>query len=210
MEPITYRNIEEKDHPQISKMLCGIWQFDKFIADRNLAERAGAAFFMSYLARQNFAKIAERNGEIMGVLLGHLKSIPFPKEHKKWKAESARRLFFFEHSKQGKKFHEVQTRTAKYEAQLLDPWEDQFDGELVLFATAPKARGLGVGKTLLSRFNAFLKDHSAKNAFLLTDSSCSLGFYDHLGYERVAETQGVLGIERDKKLTRFYLYGYDV
>lgn len=208
METIIYRNIEEKDYPQVSRMLCGIWRFDKYIADGETAKKAGESFFMSYLARQNYAEVAERAGVILGVLLGHLNSIPFPEKHRHWKAESDRRLFFFTHSKEGRKFYEVQKRTAKYEAQLLDPYEGRFDAELVLFATAPEARGLGIGKTLLSRFNAFLSGHGAKNAFLLTDSFCNYGFYDHLGYERIAETEGFLGIERDGKPFHFYLYKY--
>ncbi len=210
MEPIIYRNIEEKDHPQISGMLCGVWRFDRYIADAATAARAGESFFMSYLARQNYAEVAARGGEILGVLLGHLKSMPFPKEHKKWEAEARRRLFFFNHSKEGKRFCEAQKRTAKFEAALLGPHEDRFDAELVLFASAPAARGQGVGKALLSRYNTFLKEHGAKKAFLLTDSFCNFGFYDHLGYERIAQTEGFLGIERDGKPFEFYLYGYDV
>lgn len=191
-------------------MLCGIWRFDRYIADAEIAARAGESFFMSYLARQNYAEVAERDGQVLGVLLGHLKSMPFPDGHKKWDAEARRKLFFFNHSKEGKKFYTVQKRTAKYEAVILDPHEDRFDAELVLFASAPAARGQGVGKALLGRFNEFLREHGAKNAFLLTDSFCNFGFYEHLGYERIAQTEGFLGIERDKKPFEFYLYGYDV
>lgn len=210
MESILYRTITEQDYPQISEMLCGIWQFDKYLNDENTVRRAGLAFWYSYLARQNYAEAAERDGRILGILLGHCGSLPFPVEHKGFEKEAQRFLREFSRSGEGRKFYKAQTRTAKYEHQLLAPYEGRFDAELVLFATAPEARGMGVGKTLLSRFNAFLKEQEAQHAFLLTDSFCNFGFYDHLGYERLAEVEGLLGIEPDGKPLHFYLYGYEV
>lgn len=211
MKSIIYRTIEPKDYPQISQMLRRIWQFDRYIQEEDVAQRAGEAFFLSYLARQNYMEIAERDGEILGILLGHCLSLPFSKEQKKWETESSRKLFWFLHSKKGKKFFDVQRRTAKYEAQLLDPYKGQFDAELVLFATSENARGLGIGKILLSHFNAFLEEQQAKRVFLFTDSFCNFGFYEHLGYHRTAELDAFLGIEEDpNKPMSFYLYTYDI
>lgn len=210
MEPINYRNVTEQDYPQVSEMLCGIWQFDKYLKDAEIVRRAGLAFWHAYLARQNYAEVAERGGRILGVLLGHCVSLPFPAEHKGFEKEARRFLREFSRSGEGRKFYRAQMRTAKYERQLLAPYEDRFDAELVLFATAPEARGLGIGKGLLSRFNTFLKEREARHAFLLTDSFCNFGFYDHLGYERLAEVEGLLGVEQDGKPLHFYLYGYEV
>lgn len=210
MEPIHYRNVTKQDYPQVSEMLCGIWQFDRYLGDAEVARRAGLAFWYAYLARQNYAEVAECGGKILGVLLGHCASLPFPAEHKGFEKEARRFLREFSRSGEGRRFYKAQTRTAKYERQLLAPYEDGFDAELVLFATAPEARGLGIGKCLLSRFNAFLKNQDARHAFLLTDSFCNFGFYDHLGYERLAEVEGLLGIEPDGKPLHFYLYGYEV
>ena len=81
MEPINYRNVTEQDYPQVSEMLCGIWQFDKYLKDAEIVRRAGLAFWYAYLARQNYAEVAERGGRILGVLLGHCVSLPFPAEH---------------------------------------------------------------------------------------------------------------------------------
>lgn len=210
MEPIHYRGITQQDYPQVSSMLCEIWKFDKYLRDADVVRRAGLAFWYSYLARQNYAEIAEREGAVLGVLLGHCASLPFPPEHKGFEKEARRFLREFSKSGEGRKFYKAQTRTAKYERRLLAPYEGKFDAELVLFATAPNARGLGVGKGLLSRFNAFLEEREARRVFLLTDSFCNFGFYDHLGYERLGETEGLLGIEEDGKPLHFYLYGYEV
>lgn len=63
MEPINYRNVTEQDYPQVSEMLCGIWQFDKYLKDAEIVRRAGLAFWYAYLARQNYAEVAERGGQ---------------------------------------------------------------------------------------------------------------------------------------------------
>lgn len=60
------------------------------------------------------------------------------------------------------------------------------NNELLLFIVSPDARGLGVGTTLLKRFEAHLKARGARSYYLMTDESCSYGYYDRHGFQRIA------------------------
>ncbi|MEF9988870.1 MAG: hypothetical protein RR797_07325, partial [Christensenella sp.] len=66
MKTINYRPIQKNDYPQIIELLSAVWQFDKYINDTRTAKRAGESFWLSYIARQNYAEVAERDGEILG------------------------------------------------------------------------------------------------------------------------------------------------
>ncbi|MEG0594461.1 MAG: GNAT family N-acetyltransferase [Christensenella sp.] len=210
MKTINYRPIQKNDYPQIIELLSAVWQFDKYINDTRTAKRAGESFWLSYIARQNYAEVAERDGEILGLLLGHCAAVPFSPEHENQLVTAKNSLRQFMFSKEGRKFYKLQKRTAKYERQLLSTHDGDFDSELVLFATAPAARGLGIGKALLCRFNAFLQEHGALRAHLMTDSFCNVGFYDHLGYSKVGEKKVSLGAAQPSTPFYFYLYAYKV
>ena len=100
--------------------------------------------------------------------------------------------------------------TAHAKSACSPPLRENSTQNCVLFVTAPAARGLGIGKELLARFNQFLVQNGARRPFLLTDTLCNYGFYDHLGFRRLAETEGLLGIEPDGKPMHFFLYGYEL
>lgn len=207
---LLFRPLEEKDHPQAAALAAGVWRFDQLIADPQAAALAREAFFRYYLSRQNYTEAALRGGELLGILFGHCAALPLPPEHsaqEKAAENAAERLLSMP---EGRRFRTAMERNSACEKRLLASFEGEFDAELVLFVTAPAARGLGIGKELLARFNQFLVQNGARRPFLLTDTLCNYGFYDHLGFRRLAETEGLLGIEPDGKPMHFFLYGYEL
>nr|WP_246566699.1 GNAT family N-acetyltransferase [Tissierella simiarum] len=58
---------------------------------------------------------------------------------------------------------------------------------LTLFAVIEECRGLGVGKTLISYLDEYLKEHNTHNIYLYTDSACNYGFYDNHGFVQLGE-----------------------
>lgn len=64
--------------------------------------------------------------------------------------------------------------------------------EFKLLIVSPAARGLGVGGGLVSRGEDHLAQTGATGYYLITDDTCDVGFYDHLGLSRlVAEASAV-------------------
>ena len=57
--------------------------------------------------------------------------------------------------------------------------------EFKLLIVSPAARGLGVGGDLVSRGENHLAQTGAAGYYLITDDTCDVGFYDHLGLSRL-------------------------
>lgn len=60
------------------------------------------------------------------------------------------------------------------------------DNELILFINDPSVRGQGVGATMLRRFEDYLRANDARDYYLFTDTTCTYGYYERHGFERVA------------------------
>lgn len=88
--------------------------------------------------------------------------------------------------------------------------EWKFDGVLTLFAITRGCRGLGVGKELLNRLLTYQKAHGVTNAYLYTDTSCNVGFYEHQGFMRLGE--GTIAVTKENVPSEMdtFLYGYTI
>lgn len=65
--------------------------------------------------------------------------------------------------------------------------ESSTQGELELFFVNPSVKGRGVGGELWKRINQTFADAGTSSFFLHTDTGCDYAFYEHKGFERVAE-----------------------
>ncbi|HJF18631.1 MAG TPA: hypothetical protein K8U78_05780 [Aeriscardovia aeriphila] len=72
------------------------------------------------------------------------------------------------------------------------------DAELRLFMMEPEARGYHLGSRTFNQWLTALRQAQAKTYFLFTDSSCSVGFYDHRGLTRVASMKSAIYPELEK------------
>lgn len=79
--------------------------------------------------------------------------------------------------------------------------EHQPDGEINFFGVDPKINGKGIGSKLL---DALEKKEKGKLLYLYIDSGCTYQFYEHRGFERIAERAIILSIHgKDIPLTSF-------
>lgn len=82
----------------------------------------------------------------------------------------------------------------------------ELDAEAVLFFLRPQARGHQLGKRLFDAFIAHLDDAGLKTYWLFTDSSCSVGFYDHRGMRRTASL--TTSVDYMPGLTKYIYTGF--
>ena len=116
MEPINYRNVTEQDYPQVSEMLCGIWQFDKYLKDAEDCPPGGSGVLACLpcapeLCRGCGTGRQDPSACCSGIAFPSLS----PAEHKGFEKEARRFLREFSRSGEGRKFYRAQMRTAKYE-----------------------------------------------------------------------------------------------
>ena len=66
---------------------------------------------------------------------------------------------------------------------VIRDWKE-FDNELILFFVASKARGRGLGRTLMERYIKYCQRQNYKSIILMTDTNSNFGFYEHYGFKR--------------------------
>lgn len=74
--------------------------------------------------------------------------------------------------------------------------------EFKLLIVDGKARGLGVGGGLLRLGENHLRQADARGYYLITDDTCDVGFYDHLGLSRLVTEASVAEVG-----VNLYIYG---
>lgn len=65
---------------------------------------------------------------------------------------------------------------------------------------SPEAKGTGIGRRMFAEASGYLQVKGCRGMYWVTDTDCNVGFYDHMGAERVAE--------RDLRLTEGTLTRY--
>jgi ribosomal protein S18 acetylase RimI-like enzyme len=166
-------------------------------------------YLQSCLAEKTFSCIAEKDGRVVGVILGQAKSdykylahlnhifaIAFHSA-----AMTLKSTLYQCSTSDYKKVHEIYHK-------LISGKEKEFDGVLTLFAVTQDCRGLGVGKKLLFHFFEYLKKNNSTHIYLYTDSSCNYGFYDSQGFVRLDEETVQIASEHKASTLNVFLYDY--
>ena len=61
MDDVIYRPITKEDYPQIKRILCDIWHFDRYVKSERALEVLLQMLMHSYLCAQNYTRIALRD-----------------------------------------------------------------------------------------------------------------------------------------------------
>ena len=64
-------------------------------------------------------------------------------------------------------------------------------GEVIFLAVDPTSHGHGIGRMLIEELS---RRHKGQRIYLFTDSGCSYGFYEHMGFVRVGERDIMMNI----------------
>ena len=64
-------------------------------------------------------------------------------------------------------------------------------GEVIFLAVDPTSHGQGIGRMLIEELS---RRHKGQRIYLFTDSGCSYGFYEHMGFVRVGERDIMMNI----------------
>lgn len=73
------------------------------------------------------------------------------------------------------------------------------DCSIELFVVSQAHRGMGIGRQMLERFSAHARDRKASTLSLFTDMTSNWGFYEHLGFHKVADFPDALNSYLQKR-----------
>ncbi|MBP2024651.1 GNAT family N-acetyltransferase [Peptoniphilus stercorisuis] len=211
MEGIIYRQIRKSDYEEIKDLINVSFFIEDYVENDKVLDLELDCELYEALVEQSYTCIAEKDGKVVGVLMGQAKSdysvfrhldhyIKYYSNLIKWRI-----LAFLKKDRlaDSKKINE----TYDY---FLENSKEEYDGVLSLFIVSEEVRGCGIGKELIRKFKSYLNNEGVEKIYLFTDSFCNYEFYDHLGFKR--KNKKIINYLRNNKRNNLdiYLYSYEL
>ncbi len=208
---VRIRNLRKKDLEPIKDIITNTW-YEQFFDDReSLVEALITIKFISPLLNKvTFAKVAEIDNKVVGVILGS--RVGQPPIYKKWlsdySSEIIELLSATEYEQKILLTHITKIKKAYNE--LIAGKEKDYQGTLELFALTKEAQGKHIGKKLLEEFIGYEKKLLARKIYLYTDNTSNFGFYEHMGFVHNGTVKNTLILPEGKFIQRIFLYDYSL
>lgn len=208
MDNIIYRPINENDYAQLKNLICHSFNLDQYIHNINLLSSIKSEYLYSCLAEATYTCVAEKQGKIIGIIMGKANNNYFIK----YKFYSILKTYWYQmkctlyglkykHQLQG--YRQIHNIYKKFSLKH----QNEFDGVLTLFIVDEYYRGLGIGKTLFNNLLKYLKQQQVKKIYLYTDTTCNYYFYEKHGFKRVEAE--LLQIHKKHSLFNMTIFLYE-
>lgn len=198
---VQLRSVEPSDFSELAELIKDTWHYEEIASKRN-AMHIAYIFLYASMSNQNFAKVALVDDELVGVIMGRGRTIPF--RNQLYKLKLGYHLFRLFLTNEGREAIQSFRRTLAVNQALSKNSKESFDGELSLFAVKNEIRGMGIGSRLFDSFIIYQESIGSNSYFLYTDTSCLYTFYDHKNLKRISVIQRNMPFM--KKNMRFFLY----
>lgn len=200
---INYRPFLRKDTPYITEIIKETWNYEMF-CDSKTAKKLSYLFLYSCLVNHTYSEVVAIDYQPVGILLGNIKS-----EHRfhfyyRLKQIGLLLSLYMTHS--GREVMKTFGSVNTIDKELLKQSPLTYDAEVAFFALSSKVRGQGLGKVLFQNYITHMKSYHVKNFYLYTDTSCSYGFYEHLGMHRRSQMNKEMNIKGQDEHMSFFLY----
>ena len=214
-ENVIYRTYNSSDKQICCNLMCNTWMYERFFPNMKKPINLYAFMLASYLLESDYTEVAVRvdennNEEVLGFLFGQTKPLGFFRKIRYF-CFMLRVTVLWIFGAYGKRIAIYNLlKKMKYDEQILFADVTKKDAHLHLFFTAENARGLGIGKKLLARFENYCSEKNVEQIVLVTDTDCNYGFYEHANFYKVKEQKGCFGVpqtEEEKQSTATFVYG---
>ena len=205
---VIYRDFCEDDINDVAILLANIWYPELSGQEASLAGKMDLARFA---AKTSYMRVACLDGSVIGIAAVRAKNSS-EKNVLHWQKfyDSAVSHLRDLDPKVAQEILDYHSFEKKAQEKMLSECSGNLDCELTLFAVSDKARGHGVGSTLLKQVVQYLKDAGAKTYFLFTDTSCTWQYYENRGMKRIA-SYCLTDEEKDKlQVQELYVYSTEI
>ena len=202
------RPMSRDDYTALIEMVRRMWYGDPGM-DARVSRALAKADFEATLSRTTEVWVAETPDGLSGVVLGGVAG------RRSWRRmlsslrhlrRAAGTLLPLLASREGRRGICGMLRINAADDRLLrDATREcgRYDAEVTLLLVDANVRGGGVGRRLFNRMMRTFREAGVERFFLFTDTTCNVGFYDHLGLVRCGE-RPLAWSNGDR--TTFYLY----
>ncbi len=206
-EKIVLREYQKTDHKALERIVRETWKYDRFCSPKTAAKMA-KVYLNSCLTNQTFTKVAEINGEPVGIIMGkdiHNHQCPLTLRLA-WLGSIIGLLI----TKEGREISKIFECVQGIDKELLSSCNKAYKGELAFFAVNEKYRGKGLGRKLFQTVVDYMSSNDLSEFYLFTDTSCNYPFYEHLGLIRRCEKQQRINVKGQESNMTFFIYDYQV
>lgn len=181
VDELVYRPFEEEDLDQVAELFREQWCSE---LDQRLGKVAAQATVCNYLMDADWGCVTELRGDVLGVALmasGNKDAV----SRTYWRGLRDETL-----AQVGPRARfGIEVGAVEYEeGQLAHAYAQEggacSDTEVKLLIVSPRSQGLGLGRALIEKCGRRAKDLGRRGFFLITDDTCDVGFYDHMGLMR--------------------------
>lgn len=206
-EPMILREYQNSDHKALEDVVRETWKYDRFCSPKT-AKKMADVYLNSCLVNQTFIRVAEMNGEPVGVIMG--KNIQDHKCPFSLRVRWLRSIISLYLSKEGRDVSKIFSCVQGIDKELLSHCSEDYKGELAFFAIREKCRGKGIGRKLFQAAVDDMKANGISKFYLFTDTTCNYPFYEHMGLVRRCEKQQEISVNGERENMTFFIYDYKI
>lgn len=189
----TIRPAERADLDGIAHIYSSLWcNYLRNRGDETDALLASRFNVAMQLERSPITLVAEHEGEIVAACFVGLFDDGIPQSNPLWQdcyndllAQTKKRAETADEDLEGSLFGD--SREKETADRFAASGTDYAQAQINLIIILPAWQGHGLGRQLIERARAAMRETGRTKFFLMTDNQSDYGFYDHLGMTRIAE-----------------------
>ncbi len=205
MSGVSIRPYTAADTALIERMIRAVWQIGRFSDNERLLRRLVGMNRCRMLMHTDYVRVAEVDGVACGVLAARFDGAGLGAKIRYAVPYLWRRMCLAMAAGSSRRVVKAYYGVEKSYERLYGCTDGRFDSELVLFAVDASSRGSGVGGSLMREYAEECRRRCAR-MYLFTDTMCDVSYYDHNGFERLAEERLVVGLAGGKVDYTTYIY----
>ena len=212
MRDLIIRDIREEDLPALKSLIIEAfgkgWNLERFDQDGDFFAALMDVYLSIFLESSTYGSVAEVGGKTVGAILCSVRGEP-EKFRQMLKGTAPNTLTLLSGT-QTERESTVEHLSVSFQTigRLLEGRLETYDGGLEFIAVSQQAQGMKIGKKLWEQARAYCASKGAKHIYLISDSACNTGFYDHNGFLRVAAEEAVYNYAAGQKRSQVYVYEY--
>jgi len=212
MKSVSFRDIEERDLPALKSLIVEAWgdgwNLTNFDQTTDFFQALLETYLSMFLNSGTFGRVAIVEGEVAGAILCSANGEE--EKFRQFQKDRISHTLMLLSATERERLDIVEHLSVSFQTigQLLENRVANYDGSLEFIAITKQAQGTGIGKVLWNEAAAYFKSKNAKSIYLIADSQCNTGFYDHNGFYKVAAKEAVYNYAAEQKKFDIYLYEY--
>jgi len=212
MDKLVIREVEETDLPALKSLIVEAfgegWNLKRFAHKEDFFQTLLDVYLSIFLEPSTCGRVAEVDGQVVGVMLASVKGET--PAFRRFLKDIAPNTLTLLSATEAERMDIVAHMSVSFQTigQLLGGRLDTYDGALELLVVSERAQGLGIGKTLWREAVAYFGSKDVTSVYLIADSRCNVGFYEHSGLVQVASEEAIYHYAAGQRRSDIYVYEY--